>query len=90
VPSKTSGTPVYNPSTGDVIAECPVGSAAEAKRGRRGRGGRISRLDGNAGPSRRARILGKFKMLMEENFEGPRPQQHSRARQDAGGIARRT
>ena len=23
------GSPVYNPSTGDVIAECPVGGAAE-------------------------------------------------------------
>src|SRR5437588_590155 len=30
VPSKTSGTPVYNPSTGDVIAECPVGSTVDA------------------------------------------------------------
>jgi len=23
------GTPVFNPSTGDVIAECPAGGAAE-------------------------------------------------------------
>ncbi|HXN34855.1 MAG TPA: aldehyde dehydrogenase family protein, partial [Opitutaceae bacterium] len=26
---KIAGTPVYNPSTGDVIAECPAGGAAE-------------------------------------------------------------
>ncbi len=26
---KLSGTPVHNPSAGDVIAQCPVGGAAE-------------------------------------------------------------
>ena len=26
---KIAGTPVYNPSTGDVIAECPAGGADE-------------------------------------------------------------
>ena len=29
LPSPLATTPVYNPSTGEVIAECPVGSVAD-------------------------------------------------------------
>jgi len=29
IEAKNSGTPVHNPSTGEVIAECPMGSAAD-------------------------------------------------------------
>ena len=30
-PSGLGASPVYNPSTGDVIAECPVGGKAEVE-----------------------------------------------------------
>jgi malonate-semialdehyde dehydrogenase (acetylating)/methylmalonate-semialdehyde dehydrogenase len=68
VASKTSGTPVYNPSTGEVISECPVGSAVEASA--------AVEAAQTAFPAwmetpavERARLLGRFKTLMEENFE---------------------
>ncbi len=66
--SETSGTPVYNPSTGDVISECPVGSAAEAN-------GAVEAAQAafpawmETPPVERARVLAKFKTLLEENFE---------------------
>src|SRR6476646_7752762 len=68
VSSKTSGTPVYNPSTGDVIAECPVGSTADANAAVESAAAAFPAWM-ETPPVERARILGRFKMLMEENFE---------------------
>ncbi len=68
LPSKAGGTPVYNPSIGEVIAECPIGTAADVN----------AAVDAAhaAFPAwmetpavERARILGRFKMLLEDNFE---------------------
>src|SRR3954462_2227240 len=68
VQSKTAGTPVYNPSTGAVISECPVGSAADAN----------ATVEAAAAafpawmetpPVERARILARFRTLLEDNFE---------------------
>ncbi len=62
------GTPVYNPSTGAVIAECPVGSAglvdeavqaaAEAYPAWR-----------DTPPLERARLFFRYRQLIEANFE---------------------
>jgi len=61
-------TPVYNPSTGDVIAEAPLCTAAHVNEA----------VDAAAAafpawmetpPVERARVLFKFKALLEENFE---------------------
>ena len=68
VPSNVPTTPVYNPSTGDVIAETPlctpqqVNDAVEAA---------AAAFPGwwETPPVERARIFFKFKMLLEENFE---------------------
>ncbi len=68
VQPQLAGTPVYNPSTGEVIAECPVGGVAEVN----------AAVDAAAAafpdwmetpPVERARILARFKLLLEENFE---------------------
>jgi len=63
-----NGTPVYNPSTGEVIAECPAGSpvlvdeavqaAAKAYPGWR-----------DTPPIERARLFFRYRQLVEQNFE---------------------
>ncbi|HEX3987965.1 MAG TPA: aldehyde dehydrogenase family protein, partial [Verrucomicrobiae bacterium] len=68
IQSKTSGTPVHNPSTGDVIAECPVGSVAEANEAVAAAAAAFPAWM-ETPPVERARILGRFKALLEENFE---------------------
>lgn len=68
VESKNSGTPVFNPSIGEVIAECPVGTVADVK---------VAVEAAHAAfpawmetpPVERTRILMRFKMLLEDNFE---------------------
>src|SRR6185369_15393940 len=63
-----SGTPVYNPSTGEVIAECPAGSAelvneAVASAAAAFPGWRDT-------PSvERARLFFRYRQLVEENFD---------------------
>jgi malonate-semialdehyde dehydrogenase (acetylating)/methylmalonate-semialdehyde dehydrogenase len=68
VQPKLPATPVFNPSIGEVIAECPVGGIAEVN----------AAVDAaqaafpdwmETPPVERARILARFKMLLEENFE---------------------
>jgi malonate-semialdehyde dehydrogenase (acetylating)/methylmalonate-semialdehyde dehydrogenase len=68
IESKTARTPVFNPSIGEVISECPVGNIADANA--------AVEAAQNAFPAwmetppvERARILARFKMLLEENFE---------------------
>lgn len=66
--AKSASTPVFNPSVGEVIAECPVGTAADVNA--------AVEAAQSAFPTwmetpavERARILFKFKALLEENFE---------------------
>ncbi|HSY43804.1 MAG TPA: aldehyde dehydrogenase family protein, partial [Candidatus Acidoferrum sp.] len=65
---KLSSTPVYNPSIGEVIAECPVGGAAEVNAAVEAA---ASAFPGwmETPPVERARVFFRFKMLLEENFE---------------------
>jgi len=65
---KTATTPVHNPSTGEVIAECPIGTAADVNA--------AVEAAQNAFPAwmetppvERARVLFKFRMFLEQNFE---------------------
>ncbi len=66
--SNSSGTPVYNPSTGEVIAQCPLGTAADANAAVQAAHAAFPDWM-ETPPVERARILGRFKMLMEDNFE---------------------
>ena len=65
---KVAGTPVFNPSTGDVIAECPVGTAADVNAAVEAAHAAFPAWM-ETPPVERVRILGRFKMLMEDNFE---------------------
>ena len=62
------GTPVFNPSTGEVIAECPGGGAGEVDA--------AVEAAGMAFPGwrdtpvvERARVMFRYRQLVEENFE---------------------
>src|SRR5580700_2234822 len=68
IESKGPGTPVYNPSTGDVIAECPAGGAVEI--------GAAVEAAAAAFPAwrdtpavERARLFFRYRQLLEENFD---------------------
>src|SRR3984885_14107932 len=65
---KVAGTPVFNPSIGEVIAECPAGTVADVNAAVEAAHAAFPAWM-ETPPVERARILGKFKMLMEENFE---------------------
>src|SRR5437016_5475373 len=68
IESKAAGSPVHNPSTGDVIAHCPVGGADEVNAAVEAA---AAAFPGwwETPPTERARVLFRMKMLMEENFE---------------------
>src|SRR5438045_2885620 len=66
--SKTSKTPIYNPSTGDVISECPVGSTADANAAVEAAAAAFPAWM-ETPPVERARILARFRTLLEDNFE---------------------
>ncbi|HEX7653858.1 MAG TPA: aldehyde dehydrogenase family protein, partial [Verrucomicrobiae bacterium] len=68
IESKLAGTPVYNPSVGQIIAECPLGSVADVNAA-------VAAAQA-AFPAwmetpvvERVRILSRFKILLEDNFE---------------------
>ncbi len=63
-----SGTPVHNPSTGEVIAECPAGGAADVNAAVEAAAAAFPGWM-ETPPVERARVLFKFKMLLEEHFE---------------------
>src|SRR5882762_4072439 len=68
IESKTARTPVFNPSIGEVISECPVGNVADANAAVEAAHAAFPAWM-ETPPVERARILGRFKMLMDENFE---------------------
>jgi malonate-semialdehyde dehydrogenase (acetylating)/methylmalonate-semialdehyde dehydrogenase len=68
-PIKTSTTtPVHNPSTGEVIAETPMCGAAEVNAAVEAAAAAFPAW-WETPPTDRARIMFRFKMSMEENFE---------------------
>jgi malonate-semialdehyde dehydrogenase (acetylating)/methylmalonate-semialdehyde dehydrogenase len=65
---KTAGTPVYNPSTGDVIAECPIGGAPEIDAAVQAAAAAFPAWR-DTPPTERARVLFRYRHLVEENFD---------------------
>jgi len=63
-----AGTPVHNPSTGEVIAECPVGTVAEVNAAVQAAAAAFPAWM-ETPPVERVRVLARFKALLEENFE---------------------
>src|SRR5437667_1317428 len=63
-----SSTPVHNPSTGDVIAETPLCGARDVDAAVQAA---AAAFPGwwETPPTERARVMFRFKMLLEENFE---------------------
>src|SRR5438093_12611858 len=61
-------TPVHNPSTGDVIAEAPLCTAVHVNEAVEAAAAAFPAWM-ETPPVERARILGRFKMLLEDNFE---------------------
>jgi malonate-semialdehyde dehydrogenase (acetylating)/methylmalonate-semialdehyde dehydrogenase len=65
---KLVGTPVYNPSTGDVISECPLGGAAEVNAAVEAAAGAFPAWR-DTPAIERARFLFRYRHLVEENFD---------------------
>jgi malonate-semialdehyde dehydrogenase (acetylating)/methylmalonate-semialdehyde dehydrogenase len=61
-------SPVYNPSTGDVIAECPLGGAAEVNAAVKAAAAAFPAWR-ETPPVERARIFFRYRQLIEENFD---------------------
>ncbi len=65
---KLAGTPVYNPSTGDVIAECPTGGAAEVDAAVEAAAAAFPAWR-DTPAMERARHLFRYRQLVEEDFD---------------------
>lgn len=61
-------TPVYNPSTGDVIAECPVGAAALVDEAVQAAAAAFPAWR-DTPPVERARVFFRYRQLYEQNFD---------------------
>jgi malonate-semialdehyde dehydrogenase (acetylating)/methylmalonate-semialdehyde dehydrogenase len=67
-PAGLATTPVYNPSTGDVIAECPVGGATEVNAAVTA--AHAAFADWRETPAvDRARVFFRYRQLVEQNFD---------------------
>jgi malonate-semialdehyde dehydrogenase (acetylating)/methylmalonate-semialdehyde dehydrogenase len=64
----SGGTPVYNPSTGAVIAECPAGGAAEVDAAVRAAADAFPAWRETPAADR-ARIFFRYRQLVEANFD---------------------
>jgi malonate-semialdehyde dehydrogenase (acetylating)/methylmalonate-semialdehyde dehydrogenase len=65
---KIAGTPVFNPSTGDVIAECPAGGAAEVNAAVEAAAAAFPGWR-DTPVIERARYFFRYRQLVEENFD---------------------
>jgi malonate-semialdehyde dehydrogenase (acetylating)/methylmalonate-semialdehyde dehydrogenase len=65
---KVAGTPVFNPSVGEVIAECPIGTAADVDAAVEAAHAAFPAWMETPAVER-VRILARFKLLLEEKFE---------------------
>ncbi|HVU32698.1 MAG TPA: CoA-acylating methylmalonate-semialdehyde dehydrogenase [Opitutaceae bacterium] len=61
-------TPVFNPSTGEVVAECPVGSAADVNAAVEAAQAAFPAWR-DTPPIERARVFFKYRQLIEQNFD---------------------
>jgi malonate-semialdehyde dehydrogenase (acetylating) / methylmalonate-semialdehyde dehydrogenase len=65
---KLAGTPVYNPSTGDVISECPVGGPEEVNAAVEAAAAAFPAWR-DTPAIERARLLFRYRHLVEQNFD---------------------
>jgi malonate-semialdehyde dehydrogenase (acetylating)/methylmalonate-semialdehyde dehydrogenase len=65
---KLAGSPVYNPSTGDVISECPMGGAAEVNAAVEAAAAAFPAWR-DTPVVERARLFFRYRHLVEENFD---------------------
>ena len=65
---RKGGTPVFNPSTGDVIAECPTGGVAEVNAAVEAAQAAFPAWR-DTPPVERARVFFKYRQLVEANFD---------------------
>ena len=65
---KIAGTPVFNPSTGEVIAECPMGGAAEVEMAVQAAHAAFPAWRDTPAVER-ARVFFRYRQLVEQNFE---------------------
>jgi malonate-semialdehyde dehydrogenase (acetylating)/methylmalonate-semialdehyde dehydrogenase len=65
---KGAATPVFNPSTGDVIAECPAGGAAEVNAAVEAAQAAFPAWR-ETPPIERARVFFRYRQLIEANFD---------------------
>lgn len=67
-PSGVATTPVFNPSTGDVIAECPAGDAALVDEAVSAAHAAFPAWRATP-PVERARVFFRYRQLVEQNFD---------------------
>jgi len=65
---KLAGTPVYNPSTGDVISECPLGGSAEVDAAVEAAAAAFPAWR-DTPVIERARLFFRYRHLVEDNFD---------------------
>jgi malonate-semialdehyde dehydrogenase (acetylating)/methylmalonate-semialdehyde dehydrogenase len=65
---KIAGTPVFNPSTGEVIAQCPAGGAAEVEMAVQAAAAAFPAWRETPAVER-ARVFFRYRHLVEQNFE---------------------
>jgi malonate-semialdehyde dehydrogenase (acetylating)/methylmalonate-semialdehyde dehydrogenase len=68
VPSNVATSPIYNPSTGEVIAECPVGNAALVDEAVQAAATAFPAWR-DTPPVERARVFFRYRQLLEANFD---------------------
>jgi len=68
VQPKVPGSPVFNPSTGDVIAECPSGGTDEVNAAVEAAHAAFPAWR-DTPPVERARVFFRFRQLIEQNFD---------------------
>ena len=67
-PAGIPTTPIFNPSTGDVIAECPVGNAALVDEAVQAAEAAFPAWR-DTPPVERARVFFRYRQLLEQNFD---------------------
>src|SRR5215469_1076932 len=84
-------TPVYNPSHGEVIAQAPVGTSEDVGRAVEAARAALPSWS-DTPPSDRARILFRYKHLLEENFDALArivTREHGKTIEESRGDVRR-
>lgn len=89
--SSSETTPVYNPSHGEVIAKAPIGTREDVQRAVEAARSAFPGWS-DTPPSERARILFRYKHLLEENFDALArlvTREHGKTVEESRGDVRR-